>query len=103
MRNVDDHEVTKPEEVTHFVSGALLGVVIAVAITYNFDNPSLMWKVGVAVASILWLRSPPIDRYWQAIFGRVGFGKIRSNLSNNRMAFALRSPAAGYHTRWTPV
>jgi hypothetical protein len=72
MRIVDDHEVTKSEQVTRFVFGALLGVVIAVAITYKFDISSLIWKVGVALVSILGCGILALiqgDRFWQTIFG----------------------------------
>jgi len=71
MRIVDDHEVTKSEQVTRFVFGALLGVVIAIAITYRFNVSSLIWKVLVALVSILGcgvLALVQGDRFWQAIF-----------------------------------
>jgi len=76
MRIVDDHEVTKSEQVTRFVFGALLGVVIAVAITYKFDISSLIWKVGVALVSILGCGILALiqgDRFWQTIFGSSRF------------------------------
>lgn len=72
MRIVDDHEVSKSEQVTRFVCGALLGVVFAVAITYKFDVSSLIWKTGIALVSILgWgiLALVQGDRFWLAIFG----------------------------------
>ena len=72
MRIVDDHEVSKSEQVTRFVCGALLGVVFAVAITYKFDVSSLIWKTGIALVSILGcgiLALVQGDRFWQAIFG----------------------------------
>ena len=72
MRIVDDHEVSKSEQVTRFVCGALLGVVFAVAITYKFDVSSLIWKTGIALVSILGcgiLALVQGDRFWLAIFG----------------------------------
>lgn len=77
MRIVDDHEVTKSEQVTRFVCGALLGVVIAVAITYKFNVSALIWKTGIALGSILGCGILALiqgDRFWQAIFGS---GRIR--------------------------
>jgi membrane glycosyltransferase len=71
MRIVDDHEVSKSEQITRFICGALLGVVIAVAI-YKFDLSSLIWKAGIALVSILGcgiLALVQGDRFWQAIFG----------------------------------
>lgn len=72
MRIVDDHEVTKSEQVTRFVCGALLGVVIAVAITYKLGISSLIWKVGVALVSILGCGILALiqgDRFWKALLG----------------------------------
>jgi len=72
MSIVDDHEISKSEQVTRFVCGALLGVMIAVAITYKFDVSSLIWKAGIAFVSILGcgiLALVQGDRFWQAVFG----------------------------------
>lgn len=72
MRIVDDHEVTEFEQVTRFVFGAILGVVIAVAIIYRFNVSSLTWKAVIALVSILGcgvLALAQGDRFWQTIFG----------------------------------
>lgn len=77
MRIVDDHDVTKSEQVTRFVYGAILGVLIAVAISYELELSSLVWKVVTALVSTLGCGSYALikgDRFWTAIFGSSRIG-----------------------------
>ena len=73
MHIVDDHEVTKSEQVTRFVCGAILGVAVAVAVTYRLELSSVIWKALTAILSILGCGILALihgDRFWQAILGQ---------------------------------
>lgn len=72
MRIVDDHEVTKSEQITRFVCGAILGVVVSVVLICKFDLSSFGASLITALVSIIGCGLLALlygDRFWIAFFG----------------------------------
>jgi hypothetical protein len=72
MNVIDDHEVNESEKITRFICGAILGIVLSIALIYSFDPSSMGIVVLIVVGSIFCCGILALihgDRFWYAILG----------------------------------
>lgn len=75
MKIVDDHEVDRPEQVIRFVCGAILGLVFAVVLLFEFDLNSPFSILAALLGCMVGCGLGALfggDRFWYGLLGRDG-------------------------------